>query len=94
MAKQLYGAKPNDTHDAWLMFEEILLNSHEVIVISNLSQSKIPSGKAEVARSLIKTNDDAHLRGIKSKSDILFIDYAAFLQRSWSYFGAYIEILS
>jgi hypothetical protein len=92
MARQLYGSKPNDTRDAWLMFEEILLNSHEVIVISNLSQSKIPTGKSGVARSLIKTNDDAHLRGIKPKSDILFIDYAAFLQRSWSEFGAYIEI--
>ena len=94
MAKQLYGSKPNDTHDAWLMFEEILLNSHEVIVISNLSQSKIPSGKSGVAKSLIKTNDDAHFRGIKTKSDILFIDYAAFLQRSWSELGAYIEIFA
>jgi hypothetical protein len=94
MAMQLYGTKPNDTHDAWLMFEEVLLTSDEVIVISNLSQSKIPSGKSGIARSLIKTNDDAHLRGIKPKSEILFIDYATFLQRSWSELGNYIEIFA
>jgi len=92
MAQQLRGAKPSDTRDAWMMFEENLLNSHDVIVISNLSQSKIASGKSGVARSLIKINDDAHLLGINPKSDILFVDYAAFLQRAWSELGAYIEI--
>jgi hypothetical protein len=94
IAKQLFGTNPNDTRDAWLMFEDILLSSNRVIVISNMSQSKIPSRKSWTARSLIKINDDAHLRGIKPTSDILFVDYASFLQRSWSELGAYIEIFA
>ena len=94
MAKQLYGSNPTSTRDAWIMFEEVLLKSHEVVIISNISQSKIPTRKSWHARSLIKTNDDAHLRGIKSQSDILFVDYACFLQRSWSDLGIYIEIFA
>ncbi|MCP4371968.1 MAG: hypothetical protein GY797_28195 [Deltaproteobacteria bacterium] len=94
MAKQLKGANPNSTHDAWIMFEEILLKSNEVVIISNMSQSKIPTRKSWYAGSLIKINDDAHFRGIKPQSDILFVDYACFLQRSWSELGSYIDIFT
>lgn len=94
MAQQLYDTKPKNTHDAWLMFQETFLNSNQVVLVSNISQSKIPTGKASTALSLLKTNDDAHLRGIKPKSDILFIDHASFLQRSWSELGTYIEIFT
>ncbi len=59
-----------------------------------MSQSKIPTRKSWYARSLIKTNDDAHFRGIKPQSDILFVDYACFLQRSWSELGSYIDIFT
>ena len=94
MAEQIYGIKPKNTHDAWIAFEDFLLKSQDVMIISNISQSKIPSGKSEIARWLIKTNDDAHLRGIKPNSDIVFVDTACFLQRSWKDFDIYTNTFS
>ncbi len=94
MAKQLHGESPKRMRDAWLMFEETLLRSDKVLIITGISQSKIPSGKSWHARSLIKINDDAHFRGVNPRSEILFIDYACFLQRSWPELGTYLEIFS
>lgn len=94
MAEKIYGVKPKNTHDAWIAFEEFLLKSQDVMIISNISQSKIPSRKSGFARSLIKVNDDAHLRGIKPNSDIVFVDTACFLQRSWKDFEIYTNIFS
>lgn len=94
MARQIYGAEARSTHDAWVIFQDILLNSNIVIVIANISKSKISSGKSWHARSVIKINDDAHLKGIKPRSEILFVDYACFLQRSWSELGTYIDIFA
>jgi hypothetical protein len=94
MARQLYGDSPNSMRNAWLMFEEILLKSDKVLIISDISQSKIPTRKSWHARSMIKTNDDAHLRGIKPRSEILFVDYACFLQRSWPELGTYLEVFA
>lgn len=63
-------------------------------MISGISKSKIPSGKADYARSIIKINDDAHFKNIFPKSDIIFVDSAAFLERSWEQLGTYINILT
>jgi hypothetical protein len=92
MAQQIYGSSPNSTLQAWNMFKEILLTSNNVIVISNISQSKIPSRKSGYVRSLIKINDDAHFKEIKTKSDILFVDSASFLERSWDNIGTYTSV--
>ncbi len=92
MAQQIYGSSPNSALQAWNMFEEILLKSNNVIVISNISQSKIPSRKSGYVRSLIKINDDAHFKEIKTKSDILFVDSASFLERSWDNIGTYTSV--
>jgi hypothetical protein len=94
MAKQIYGIKPKNTHDAWIAFQEFLLKSQDVLIISNISQSKIPSRKSGFARSIIKINDDAHFRGIKPNSDIVFVDTACFLQRYWKDFEIYTNIFS
>ena len=94
MSMQIHGVKPKRTHDAWIAFQEFLLKSQDVLIISNISQSKIPSGKSWFARSLMKINDDAHLRGIKPNSDIVFVDSACFLQRSWKDFEIYTNIFS
>jgi len=94
MARQLSGDKPSGTRDAWIMFEEILWNSDKVIVVANLSQSKIPSRKSWYGRSLIKINDDAHIKGIRPRSDLVFVDYASFLQRSWSELGPYVDVFA
>ena len=77
MARQLSRVKPGSKRDAWNMVREVLLGSDKVIVLSNLSQSKISSRKSSQARSLIKINDDAHFDGIKPRSDLVFVDCAA-----------------
>lgn len=92
MAQQLYGTSPKSTAEASNMFQDTLLKSNNVIVISNISQSKIPSGKSDYVRYLIKINYDAHIGRINSKSDILFIDSASFLERSWDSIGPYINV--
>ncbi|MFI3196920.1 MAG: hypothetical protein QX196_01205 [Methylococcaceae bacterium] len=92
MAKQLYGTSPKNIMEAWNMFQDTLLKSNNVIVISNISQSKIPSGKSDYVRYLIKINDNARIKGVNSKSDILFIDSASFLERSWDSIGPYINV--
>ena len=94
MAKHLFGTEPNSRSDAWKMFEEVLLGSNKVIVISNISKSKIASRKSGFARMIIKINDDAHLKKIKPESDILFVDSAGFLERSWDELGDYINIFA
>jgi hypothetical protein len=94
MAATLSGVKPNSKRDAWNMFKETLLTTDKAIVLSNLSRSKIPSRKSAKARSLIKINDDAHFDGIKPRSDLVFVDYAAFLQRSWPELGPYLDVFS
>lgn len=94
MAKQLFGTEPNSTLEAWDMFREVLLGSSNVIVISNISKSKISSRKSSFARSIIKINDDAHFKNIKPKSDMLFVDSACFLKRSWGEIGSYLNIFS
>ena len=94
IASQLYGIAPRSETEAWNMFYEILLKSSNVVVISGISISKIPSRKSDYARSIIKINDDAHLSNIFPASDIVFVDSAAFLERSWQQLGTYINILT
>lgn len=94
IASQLYGIMPKSETDAWKMFYKILLESSNVVVISGISKSKIPSKKSDYARSIIKINDDAHLMNISPASDIVFVDSAAFLERSWKQLGIYINILT
>ena len=94
IAGQLYGIAPRSETEAWKMFYEILLKSRDVVVISGISKSKIPSKKSDYARSIVKINDDAHLGNIFPASDIVFVDSAAFLERSWRQLGTYINILT
>lgn len=45
-------------------------------------------------RSFIKTLDDAHFKDIQPKADLIFVDYASFLQEAWESIGIYLNILS
>ena len=96
IASQLSDSVPKDTTEAWNMFNKTLLESNKVIVIANISKSKINPNKdkSQFVRSIIKINDDAHFNGIKPKSDILFVDSSHFLETSWNDIGSYINIFS
>lgn len=80
-----------DAHEA---FRDVLLNSDKVLIIRELSRSRVRGRKADYAESLIKILDDAHFDEIVPSSDLIFIDYGDFLQNSWSSIGAYLDILA
>jgi hypothetical protein len=79
--------------DLYSRLTELLLHSDYVIVIKGLSQSQIRTNKIDFARRLIKTLDDAHIDNIVPSADLVFVDYASFLQQAWSSIGSYLDIL-
>lgn len=79
--------------DAHEVLREFLIDSGKVLIIKELSKAKISGRKADYARDLIKILDDAHFKDIYPKSDLIFIDYAEFLQKGWSSIGLYLDIL-
>jgi hypothetical protein len=94
IASNLCGIRPKSNHEAWEMFNDMLKKTDNVIVISNISRSKLSTMKSGFARSIIKINDDAHIKNCYPKSDILFVDSAVFLERSWEEIGSYINIFA
>ena len=85
--------KCNTFTDFFKLLQHYLLETDSVLVFKEFSKSKLKMDKAAIARSIIKINDDAHFKGIIPSSDILFIDYASFLEKAWENLGLYIEVL-
>jgi hypothetical protein len=77
-------------HDAFEGLKEILLNSDKVIIFKEFSKCKLPTNKGSMVRSIIKIRDNANSDG--PLSDLLFIDYAEFLQKSWKHVCPYIKV--
>nr|VFK66640.1 MAG: hypothetical protein BECKUNK1418G_GA0071005_110113 [Candidatus Kentron sp. UNK]VFK72131.1 MAG: hypothetical protein BECKUNK1418H_GA0071006_109714 [Candidatus Kentron sp. UNK] len=94
MGQELCGLPLKANYDAHKEFEALLLTTDKVLIIQELSKSKIKSSKDSYARSLIKTLDDAHFKDVYPKSDLIFIDYGDFLFKSWQSIGPYLEILA
>ena len=82
----------NTSHDAFLSLKEILLNSDKVVVFKEFSKCKWKTNKGSMVRGIIKILDDAHIKGIRPISDLLFVDYASFLEKNWDYVSTYIKI--
>ena len=85
--------KCNSFFDFYKSIQYYLLQTDYVLVFKELSKSKITRNKSDLSRSIIKINDDAHIKGIIPLSDILFIDHASFLQKAWENIGLYIKML-
>ena len=94
IASQVSGDQPKSNSEAHYIIKSTLHDTDNVLVIANISRSKISSNKSGWARSIIKINDDAHFNNINPNSDILFIDNAVFLERSWEQVGIYLEIFA
>lgn len=91
---KIFNDNPKNNNHAFDMLRTLLLESDNVLVISNLSKSKLSPNKSRWVRSFIKVNDDAHFDDITSMSDILFVDSASFLEHSWQDIGSYLEIFA
>jgi hypothetical protein len=83
-------------HDAFVDLKEILLDSNKVVVFKEFSKSKIRTRgkKCSTTRSIIKILHDAHLSDTMPLSDLIFIDYADFLQHCWHSISPYLKIMS
>ena len=81
-------------YDLYKSFKELLLSSDKVLVFQEISRSRMSGSKRAFGYSLIKVLNDAHFDGISPRSDLIFIDYAEFLQKAWDNIGAYLKILS
>jgi len=93
MAETISGEVPSGQREAFKVIEKTLLETPSVVIICEISKSKIQR-QAVWARAFMKVLDDAHLQGIQPEADLVFIDHAAFLQRHWKTLGSYITIMS
>lgn len=80
--------KASNSQEAYYHVEENLHNNNWLVVIRGMSQCK--ESAVPCMRELIKFLDDAHLSGVHPRSDLIFIDSAAFLERHWSTIGSYV----
>lgn len=96
IAGQLSELIPRDNEEAYEILKSTLHDTNLVVIVKHLSMSNTGSysDKAELMRSLIKINDDAHFDGLLPSSDILFIDSASFLEKSWSLIEIYVNIFA
>jgi len=91
----LTGFPHRENYEVSKSFKEVLLTDDRVIVFQGLSNMKTTlENKIRYAYGLIKVLDDAHFDGIIPKADLIFIDYARFLQDAWKNIGAYLNILA
>ncbi len=93
MCQSLTGFMPPTDREAWSELRDILLHSDNTLVIRELSKSSLRLSKTAFARSLIKIRDDAPMDGLYPASDLVLVDDARFLQRSWKSIGLYLEVL-
>ncbi|MDA8229702.1 MAG: hypothetical protein M0006_00010 [Magnetospirillum sp.] len=94
-AARAFGKGVSDKADAYTAARALydaLLNGACTLVLQMLSQSK-GTYKPGFARDLIKTLDDAHIKGFRAMSDIIYIDRASFLEKAWPDIGAYLRMV-
>lgn len=94
LGQLLKGYPPQTNQEAHEFFKDDLLRYDKVVIIQELSRSRISGRKADYARSLIKILADAHFDEIYPASDLIFVDYGDFLHQSWSSIGTYLDVLS
>ncbi|MCK4258357.1 MAG: hypothetical protein KAX49_05230 [Halanaerobiales bacterium] len=92
LGEQLTGDAYSRNYEAREAIRKELLYSDKVFIISELSKMKSNIKKESVVGFLIKTIDDAHFDNITPKSQLVFIDYAKFLQKTWKYIGSYLKV--
>lgn len=92
--KSFTGKDYHINHAAISDLKETLLNANKTIIFKEFSKSKIRTmkEKCSITRSIIKILDDAHFSNIRPLSDLIFIDYADFLQYCWPNISTYIKI--
>ena len=89
------GLQHSDNYETSKEIKDLLLRSNKVFVFHGISMMKGTTQEKIIhVRSFIKMLDDAHFDNIRPKSDLIFVDYAKFLQDAWEHIGIYLKVLS
>lgn len=76
-------------NDFYSKIKYILLETDMAVVIKNWSLSKSKAIDDQYARGLMKILDDAHFKDIYPKSNLIFVDYASYLEKYYDTFYTY-----
>jgi hypothetical protein len=90
--QHISGRKKDPLYNPFKDLKEILLNSNKVVIFKEISKCKSRINKLTLVRSIVKTIDDSHCEDRKPLSDILFVDYADCLQKSWKHISSYVKV--
>lgn len=77
--------------EAYEYLENLQKETNTALLVVELSRCKVRTPQ-NYTRSLIKNIDDAHFKGIYPESDLIFVDYASFLEKHWQYIGLYLRV--
>jgi len=93
--KSITGKDYYRNNDAFTDLKELLLNGNRVIIFKEFSNTKMQSKKEKnyLIRSIIKIFDNIYPSNIYPLSDLIFIDYADFLQFCWYNIGSYLKVM-
>lgn len=88
---EIAGTDFRATYEASEAVVEMLYREDRVFLIKEFSKLE-DNHKASHMRSLIKVIDDAHIKGVHPKGDLVFVDYASFFEKSFRTIGNYVWI--
>ncbi len=87
------GGEFRSINDAAEIVADMLYNDDVVLIIKAISRLK-DNGKGRHARWIAKVIDDAHFDRVHPKGDIVFVDCASFLEKSYRVLGPYVRVLA
>ena len=74
------------------IFREKFQSGSYTLVLFRLSKMK-GSRRPLIARTFLKVLDDSHLDGVRTMSDLVFIDRASFLEIGWQEISPYVRVI-
>jgi len=95
VGQMITGIQYSGNYETSKEIKDLLLRSNKVFVFQGISQMRgTTQEKIKHVRSFIKILDDAHFDNIQPNSELIFVDYAKFLQDAWEHIGIYLKVLS
>jgi hypothetical protein len=89
----IVGAQARSANEAAHIVADMLYNDDVVVIIKAISKLN-DTGKSRQARWIAKVIDDAHFDRVHPKADIVFVDYASFLEKSYRVLGPYVRVFA
>jgi hypothetical protein len=87
------GAEFRSANEAAGIVAAMLYHDDIVLIVKAISRLN-DAGKSRQARWIAKVIDDAHFDHVHPKADIIFVDCASFLEKSYRVLGPYVRVLA